>query len=267
LAALGAAALALISGPVFGEKFSQTMYPLAEQTRLAGALSEVSGLAPAGKASVYAHNDEQGAVFELDVLSGKTLRTLTLGRPAAIDDFEAIAAKDGALSLITSKGIVYEAMLDGRRSALRYRTIDTGVGSACEIEGFARADARDGYFIACKKSGRRLVVYKWSRKAGARRVIDLPLKRVVPNPDEFRASDIVADPAAGTLLVLDSSAGAILEVSLNGEGVDYWRLGGKHPQAEGLTLLGDGKIVVADEGKTGQGSIGGGALTLYPPRR
>ncbi len=273
LAIIVAAAVAAHAGAAHGKKrahadgFGQTLHQAAAPKRLVGALSEISGLAPATPTSVYAHNDEAATIFELDLRSGKILRTFSFGRPAVIGDFEAIAAHDGALSLITSAGVIYEAKPGPRRRTLSFNTVDTGLGGACEIEGFAPAKAGDAFFVACKSSKRRLVVYKWTPQGGAAKAIDLKLDGIVPNPDEFRATDIVNDHKSGTLLILDSSAGAILEVSMTGESAGYWRLGGKHPQAEGLALLADGRLLVADEGKTGRGSIGAGVLTLYPPRR
>lgn len=271
-AAIVAAAIAHFAGrsagktPVSGDKFSQTLRPAAAQKRLTGALAEVSGLAIASETTVYAHNDEQAVIYELDVGSGKVLRTISLGRPAVAGDFEALAANDGALSLITSAGVIYKAMVEPGRS-IPFRTLDTGLGRECEIEGFAPAEGVDVYLVACKRAKGRLVVYKWGPETGAAKLIDLKLDGVVPNPNEFRAGDIVSDKTAGTLLVLDSSAGAILEVSMKGQRLGYWRLGGNHPQAEGLALLKDGKLLVADEGRIGHGSLSGGVLTLYPPRR
>lgn len=268
LAAFAAVAGAVVSAPLASaEEFSRTLHPAATQKRLAGALAEVSGLAPAGQRSVYAHNDEAATIFELDAQSGKILRTVSLGRPAVIGDFEAIAARGDVLSLITSEGVIYEAKVEPRRRSLGFRTFDTGLGRVCEIEGLTPTEAGGAYYIACKRAERRLVVYKWSREAGAAKIINLTLESAVPNPREFRAADIAFDQETGTLLVLDSSAGAILEVSLKGESVGYWRLAGKHPQAEGLAVLADGRLLVADEGRAGRGSIEGGELTLYPPRR
>lgn len=260
------AALALLPGPSSGEVASRALQPLAAGSPLGGALAEISGLAPAGASSVYAHNDEQATIFELDVRTGTILGSVSLGRPPVIGDFEAIVAQDGAVSLITSKGVIYEATIEPRRRSLRYRATDTGLGRECEIEGFAPVGASGNYFIACKQAGRRLVVYAWSRESGAGKVINLKLGGAVPNPDDFRASDIVHDRKRNSLLVLDSAAGAILEISLTGEFVAYWRLGGLHRQAEGLALLADGGLVVADEGKIGKGALTSAALTLYPPR-
>jgi len=267
--ALAAAAVgvgALMAEHALGEKFSRSLQPAAAPVRLAGSLAEVSGLAPASTNSVYALGDEQALIFELDARSGKVLRKISFGRPPLVGDFEAIAVRNGHVALITSAGVIYEATLDPRRRALDYRTLDTGLGANCEIEAFAPGRTHDAYFIACKRLDARLIVYEWSPGAGAKTIIDRKLGKLVPNPKDFKATDMVADDRAGSLLILDASAGALLEVSMTGEKLSYWRLGGNHPQAEGLALLSDGALLVADEGKIGKGTITGGALTRYPPR-
>jgi uncharacterized protein YjiK len=259
-----AAALAFSAGAAASEP-SSILQPLGPARPLDGALVEISGLAPAGGASVYAHTDEAAAIFELDIATGTIVRKFSLGRPAAIGDFEAIVVRGETLALATSDGRILEARLDPRRRALDFRVADTGLGRTCEIEGVAPARADGAYYLACKRAKARLVVYEWSAKDGARKIIDRPLKGLVPNPKDFRAADIVVDRERQTLLVLDP-AGAILEVALSGGSSRYWTLGGDHRQAEGLALLADGRLIVADEGKIGKGRVGKAALTLYPPR-
>lgn len=251
------AATAMLAGAV---SFSERLAPLAAPVRLPSALSEVSGLAPASATSVYAHNDEQATIYEIDIATGKALRSFSLGRPPLIGDFEAIVAVGDRVAMIASDGRLFEATIEPRRRSLAHRATDTGVGAGCEVESLARADGN--YFIACKRAKGRLVVFRWADGERAQQVIDMKLKGAVPNPDAFRAADIARDPTNGAFLVLDSSAGAILEISRKGEPVSYRRLGGDHPQAEGLALMADGRLVVADERKAG-----GGALTVYPPRR
>ena len=254
------------TSPAGARNFSATLKPAARLT-LDGALVEISGLAPAGPGRVYTHTDESATVYELDVGSGAIVSTYSLGRPAAAGDFEAIAFKDGVLALVTSSGVIYESGLEPGKRSLAFRAIDTGLGTVCEIEGFAPGKARGGYFLVCKHMENRLVVYEWSRDRGAVRVIDRILRGAVPRPRDFRATDLAVDTARGAFLILDSGAGAILEVSLEGGETRYWRLGGDHRQAEGLALLDDGRLLVADEGKIGEGRIAAAALTLYGPRR
>lgn len=262
--------IGLVSGadaakPAAGE-FDKKLLPVSSALRLDSALTEISGLAPDGEGRVYAHNDELGTVYVLDIETGKILRRMTLGRPAVTGDFEAIVADGDAVALITSKGLIYEARLPARGEVMTYEVIDTKVGRECEIEGFAPADDAKSYFITCKNAKSRFVVYNWSKNGGARKVIDLKLAGVVPNPKEFCTADIVIDRETGAFLALDSEKGAILEVSADGKLVDYWRLAGDHPQAEGLAIMPDGGLLVADETKRRDGPASGGLLTRYPAR-
>lgn len=243
------------------------LLPVARPVHLTGALAEVSGLAPASETSVYAHNDEQATIHEVDIRTGTILRVQSMGRPPVPGDFEAIAVTETDRLLITSKGALLRAPKSDRGRSLRYRAVDTKLETRCEIEGLAPADRNGGLFLACKHAGRRLVIYRWSATAGKVRAINLKLDDAVPNPKAFRATELVRDQRTGTLLVLDSAAGAVLEISTRGERIGYWRLGGDHPQAEGLALMPDGTMVVADEGRIGDGVVAPGALTLYPPRR
>lgn len=244
-------------------KGSSILEPVGPPVRLDGALTEISGLAPAGAARVYAHNDEAATIFELDAVTGAIVRRFSLGRPAVTGDFEAISLVGDTLSLITSNGRIHEATIEPDRRVLEFRVVDIGLGATCEIEGFAPVDDASAFLVACKEAGPRLNVYKWSRAGGAAPFLSMKLKGVVPNPRKFRAADLVFDETTQTLLVLDSGAGAILEVSPAGEPVGYWRLAGSHPQAEGLALLPDGRLLVADEGKAGAG----GTLTTFRRRR
>lgn len=260
-----AALVALLPLAAAAQGPSATVRPEGRAVRLDAALAEISGLAPAGGPIIYAHTDEEARIYALDAATGKITRTFTLGRPAAAGDFEAIATQGETLYLATSAGVVYEAPLSKDR-ALGFRAYDAGVGKSCEIEGFAPG-AGGVFYFACKRKKERLVVYRWSRGEKAVRAIDMALNGAVPSPEDFRAADLVFDAKTQTLLVLDSAKGAILEVSLEGDAVGYWRLGGDHPQAEGLALLDDGGLLVADEGRPGKGSLGRATLTRYPKRR
>jgi hypothetical protein len=239
----------------------------ARAFRLAGALSEISGLAPAGPASVFAHDDEHAIIFEIDINTGATLRAFALGKPTLAGDFEGISVGDGLIYLLTSDGRLYEALPadDGARAA--YKVYDTGLGAVCEAEGLAAAGGGE-FFILCKHSafgdrGKRLVMCKWTL-GGPRspaQVFGLSLKDLIPNPKgKFRPSDLARDATSGDFLILDSAGASILRISAEGGRVGYRRLAKPlHPQPEGLAIMADGRLVVGDEGPSGQGR-----LTVYP---
>lgn len=248
-----------------GGNFSRRLNPVAQDIMLDAALTEVSGLADAGGGQVFAHDDERALIYELDPRSGRTLRKVAFGAPPIAGDFEAIVAHDGKISLMTSAGVIYRMRADARQTVRRPEIIDTTMGAICEIESLA-TDGADDFFLACKEAERRLVVYQWSPAKGLSRLFQKKLETLAPNPKTFRAADMVFDKATRTLLVLDSSVGALLEVTLSGDREGYWRLGGRHQQAEGLALLPTGELVVADEGNKGKGNSKRGYLTIYPPR-
>ena len=258
--------LVLFAQPAQSGDFDRRLRPLAKKILLGVELSEISGLAPAPGGELYAHGDEKAEILEIEPLTGRVIDRFAFGDPPVAGDFEAIVAAGGAVSLITSGGDIYVAHLARNRKASPFERFDTKLGRKCEIEAFAAAEAPGAYFIACKQANKRLVVYEWSRKEGARRVINVKLNALAPNPKTFRATDIVRDERKKTLLVLDAADAALLEVTMKGAFVGYWRLGGKHRQAEGLAVLSDGKIVVADEGGKTEGRRNPGYLTIYPPR-
>lgn len=242
--------------------------PAKAKYRLNGALTEISGFAPAGATSVYAHNDEVAVIYELDIETGAVLHSHALGDPPVAGDFEGIAAFGGFVYLVTSKGLILEARLDRARARSAYNIYDTGVGGDCEVEGIASTGKRGEFYLACKranggKAGKRLIVYKWSyaeRLKPLRPHIDAPIADLAPGAAEFRAADLARDTRSGNLLIVDSSSAAIIEITPTGAAVGYWRMDAKaHPQAEGLAVMPDGTLLIGDEGR-----IGGGFLTVYP---
>lgn len=245
-----------------GEAPAATLQPIGAPKRLGGALGEISGLAAAGPDAVYAHNDETGTIYLVAAKNGRIERRMSIGRGLVAGDFEAVAVRGDGLFLITSKGVVYERETPKGRPAT-FAVRDLSLPKSCEVESLA-AFGRE-FLIACKEAKQRLVVYEWrppAAKAEKKPLIDVSLTDRVPNPKTFRAADLVYDPRSKTILTLDSSSGAILETTLKGERVGQWLLGGDHPQAEGLALMPDGRLIVADE----RGARGG-TLTVYPPRR
>jgi len=264
LAAVAASGVAVAGGA--GKDFSRRLNPISQEIKLDPALTEISGLADAGGGRVLAHDDERAVVYDLDLRAGRVLRKVAYGAPPVAGDFEAIVAQDGEVSLMTSAGVIYRARADADRMVKNPEIVDMAMGAICETESLA-ADGAGNFYLACKEAERRLVVYQWSAANGLRALFRKKLESLAPNPKSFRATDMVYDRATDTLLVLDAGAGALLEVTLSGERAGYWRLGGRHQQAEGLALLSTGELVVADEGKKGKGFSAHGYLTIYPPRR
>jgi len=238
---------------------------------LPAALREVSGLALASPGSVFAHDDEQAVVHEIDLASGRTLRRFSLGDPPARGDFEGIAADRGHVYLIASDGRLLAASLgrDGRR--MPFEVHDTGAGADCEIEGLSLAPEPGNLLILCKRvrgGGRegRLRIYQWT--IGARGPVGRPWRDIglseAPGDgrDGFAPSSIEWVPARRRLVLVSARDRRLLVLDEQGRILGSHRLAAaRHPQPEGVTVTPAGALVVADEGERGRP----GRLTVYPP--
>ena len=238
--------------------------------KLERILTEVSGLVASSSNSVFAHNDEHAIVHEINLEDGSVIRSFAFGKPTVEGDFEGIALKGGFIYLVTSDGLIYEAHPDSHRKRISYNTYDTNLGKICEIEGIA-PDEADGFLLVCKrtrsnKAFDRLVIYRWSvaeRLTPPKLWLDVSTKDLsTDHPiNTLHASGLERDPETGNLLILDSNAAAILEITPQGEFVDYMVFSDSlHPQAEGLAIMSTGAVIVADEGGKKFGTI-----TVYRP--
>ena len=76
---------------VIAQQDPQQLGDAQNHFQLARGLTEISGLAVASENSVYAHNDEHGIIYEIDLSSGAILAAFALGEPTVQADFEGIA--------------------------------------------------------------------------------------------------------------------------------------------------------------------------------
>jgi uncharacterized protein YjiK len=237
-------------------------------------LAEVSGLAPAGPRSVFAHNDEYAIIHEVDITNGVIIRSFALGKPTVAGDFEGIAVWGKFIYLITSDGMLYEAPIKKHRERARYVVYDTGLRGLCEIEGMAVDLSANAFLFSCKsseldKQNKRLTIYKWSfadRLEEQRPWLEVPLADIIPEDGKrqnFKPSELQRDPKTGDLFVMDASLGALVEITPQGSSVAYRRLTKRsHPQPEGLALMSDGSIVIGDETRGASAK-----LSIYRPGR
>ena len=247
---------------------------------LPAALHEVSGLARVGR-RLLAHQDEAATVFELDPLSGEVVHQWDLsGRPKG--DFEGIAVTGDGIALMTSAGELFLvgdfgpelSQIDGNGQGslpveLSFERVETGLDRHCELEGLAYDAEARVLLIPCKvprdiRYEGSLIVLRWSLEqaapadpgqivtpaASVTRALGFP--RVRPTAVEW-------DSVTGRLLVLSAQPQAVLEVTPDGRLVAALRLDPRrHPQPEGLTLVGD-RLVIADEGNAAMP----GSMTSY----
>lgn len=231
----------------------------ARQVVLPAALHEVSGLAADALGTVYAHADERGVLHQLHVPSGRILRSIPVGSPPVRADFEGIAVVGRQLVVMTSDGQLYSATVGDDGIVAPFTRTDTGLGKRCELEGLAFDAARDLLLIGCKLPVRssgppHVTVFRWSRAASR---LAQPEQIVVPMTDierasgvsRFHPSGVEVDPVSGHYLLLAGRERALVEITPDGNVLAGAQLTHSlHGQPEGLTLLGDSLLLIADEG-------------------
>ena len=241
--------------------------------KLPGKLTEASGLAVAGPDSVFTHNDEHAIVYEFRLRDGKVLRAFAVGKPTLEGDFEGIATAQGRVFLITSDGLIYSALpaKDGERAA--YQVYDSGIGPRCEMEGLSEGPTPGDLLLLCKRfrneSGEdRLEIYRWpigGDHADPKPFLSIPIERLLDKDAGagFRPSGLEYDARCGQFYVVSARNHALLILNTSGELLARHRLKpNRHPQTEGITIMPDGRIVLADEGSRGRA----GRLTVYDKR-
>lgn len=242
------------------------------RVELPKGLQEISGLAAVGNEIVYAHNDEHGIVYKVDLNAGDITAAFALGEPTVSGDFEGIAVRNGRVYLITSKGYLYEAPLGEHRDRVVFNLYNTGLAEVCEVEGLAIADTHAGdFFIACKTglteaTKDRLVVFRWhlsKRLPVGDPVIDIAFKEFLTEKQRKKFAPSAIDLRDnGDVVILSARNGLIVEIPQATGTPSVSHLDEvRHVQAEGLAIMKNGSIVIADEGGSQKKR---GAITVYP---
>ncbi|HUR92940.1 MAG TPA: SdiA-regulated domain-containing protein [Gemmatimonadales bacterium] len=234
--------------------------------KLPRALDEISGLATDATGRLFAHDDEQAIIYELDASAERIVRQFAFGRPPARGDFEGIAVAGTRVFLTTSSGIVYAGATGANGTAVPFSLFRTGIGRSCEIEGLAWNANQDSLLFACKAPRisalrDRLAVFAWSparpapaaepaMRASLRDVADQLGHR------DFLPSELLRDPDTGHLLLLAARAHAIVEITPQGDVVNVSRLQrALHRQPEGLAFDRDGALLISDEANGGRATL------------
>lgn len=237
--------------------------------RLPAELEEVSALALTVDERLLAVDDERAVVFELDYVDGGVVKAFGVGQPPIREDFEGLAVHAGRVYLITSEGMVYEADEGQHNEPVAPLAVwDSGAGEHCEIEGLASAS--DHLFVLCKKLRKKgdlgaLAIFRLrpGQPIDLSDRIDIPERAIRSrlNVEKLRPSGIALDPTTGTLILVAARQQALVELSLSGELIDarLFPYLHRHPQAEGVEVTADGRLLVADEGDRGLGH-----LAVYP---
>jgi uncharacterized protein YjiK len=238
-----------------------------QQWKLPKSLKEISGLAATADGRLFAHADEQASIYQIDYRDGKLVKSFSLGSSADAKpvkgDFEGIALRDSELYLVTSNGILYRTQIGGDGSTMPYQTFNSGAGSLCEVEGLAYHQHTDTLLIACKKVRdddfkNQLVVLQWSPQT---RRLEREMTVLISEEaagGRFSTSGIAVSPRNGNMILVAARQKKVLEAKLTGEVVTVFslHLDSYHRQAEGIEMLSNGTLILADEGGKKRGRLG-----------
>ncbi|HSG35273.1 MAG TPA: SdiA-regulated domain-containing protein [Sphingomonadaceae bacterium] len=233
-------------------------------------LTEVSGLAVAGPDSVFTHDDEFAIVYEIRLRDGKVLRAFAFGEPTLEGDFEGIAAAAGHVYLVTSDGLIYLAEPGVHGERVTFYVYDSGIGPRCEVEGLSLSPAPGELLLLCKRfrnddDEARLEIHRWktgSYRAEPEPFLSLPLAGLLGEAEQvdFRPSSIEWDPRTRQMYVVSARNRMLVVLDAEGAPVETRRLdSSRHPNVEGIALMPDGRLVLADEGSETRE----GRLTVY----
>lgn len=229
-------------------------------------LNEISGLTITGDDRLYAHNDEIGKVFELDIETGKIINQFNLGKKKLKRDFEGIAVVKDSLFMVTSSGVIYKFSFPDDGEHVDYKIYKTFLSAKYDIEGLCYDKATNSLLLACKEyAGKKMNGYKaiyafsltnYSLNENPVYLIDLDYLKNKFNIKNFSPTGIEINPNSGNLFVLSSHEKAIVELSVAGKILNVVKLDSKnHRQPEGITFLSDQSLVIADEGQNKSAKI------------
>jgi uncharacterized protein YjiK len=221
-------------------------------------LAEISGMALTPDQRLLAHNDERGAVTEIDYRRGRVVKQFLLGKKKPVHaDFEGITIVGDRIFMLASNGDLYEFKEGGAGARVDYTLHDTHLGKECEFEGVAYDPAIGSLLMACKHvliKGLKdhVVIYRWRlEEAGGDRIstISVPLAQAVAANGwkEFNPSDITVDPTSGNYVIIASLQKGMLVLSPAGAVLQSRSIPGTHDMAEGVAITKDSILIVSDE--------------------
>ncbi len=235
-----------------------------QQWKLPKKLKEISGLAVTGDGRLLALADERAIVYEIDYTNGHLVKAFALGEPAVSDDFEAIAVAKDHVYLLTSDAVVLRASEGRDGEHVTYQRFETGLGKQCEFEGLAVDANGRNLLLACKtpRTDAGCKVYRWSLDEqrvdeAASIAIDAAAIARQIGKKKFNPSGIDVT-SQGHLLLIAGPQRALAELDADGRLLAALRLPlqDRHKQPEGIVILKDGRMVIADEGGKGRGRLG-----------
>lgn len=241
---------------------------------LPSELEEVSGLAISPGGRLFTHNDENGTITEVDPATGAIRKQFQLGGKASTKDFEGIAIAGKRFFIVTSAGVIFEFAEGKQGETVPITAYATGLSGKNDIEGLCYDPITNALLLACKeRAGKDLdnmkAVYAFrldSMKLSLQPRFLLPIDQLLKEArgGEFNPSGIEFNPRSRTFCIVAAEGKSLVEVSPDGVILGQIKLNKFHRQAEGITFLGDGTLLISDEARGQQPTIARYPLRAAP---
>ena len=256
------------------------------QFRLEKELKEISGLAVTDDGKLFAHNDEEGIIFQINYETGKIIKSFKIGKKKIKADFEGLAATSEAFFMVTSSGDLYKFYEGDEGDEVPYEIFKTHLSARNDVEGLCFDASLNVLLLACKGyPGKgfknKKTIYPFSLQT--MQLNDEPhfilpaddlfesdryslLRKIgsfflLPTEKKFSPSAIDRHSKSGNFFILSADNPMIVEVSELGDVVGALELDAEeHVQPEGIAFLPDYTLVIVDEG-AGKRAL----LSLYKP--
>ncbi|HLT46416.1 MAG TPA: SdiA-regulated domain-containing protein [Rubricoccaceae bacterium] len=218
-------------------------------------LREISALTVLDERHLGAVQDEEGALFVLDVETGEVVTVVPFG-PAG--DYEGVELAAGRLFVLRSDGALLE--LEGWEGGpSRVQTYALDLPTDCDAEGLGYDGAAGSLLIACKEDGGvgvngqkaifALHLDDWALGRQPAYVLDA---RGVNGDREVKPSAVAVHPVTGQVAVLSSTLPVLVALAPGGAVAHAWDLSAAgFEQPEGLAFLPNGDLFIASEGDDG----------------
>ena len=230
------------------------------QWALPEKLVEISALAMTPDNRLLAVDDERAVVFEIDYINGGLVKAFALDKPVLRGDFEGLAVFGSTVYLMTSDGDIYAADEGEDGERVTFERHKTKLGDECEFEGLAVDGSAKHLLLLCKNVRKKadidtLSIFAWdieSQDLLPEARIELPIRDIsmALRTRRLHPSGLVMDTQSGHLLLVAAREQALIELGRDGKFIAARRLtlAMRHPQAEGIELAPDGRLILSDEG-------------------
>jgi len=234
--------------------------PASDRILLPAVLAEISGLAYTPDGRLFAHDDEQAVVYQVDRALRRPVKRFGIGGPSGplLGDFEDIQVVGDRVFLVTSAGEIVEAREGADGETLPPVRRGRGLGGSCEVEGMTWDQASNAMLLLCKRTaGKRwkgqVVILAVSPDTGEFEatprllVSEAELERVT-GAKRFSGSAITRHPRTGTYLMVAGPQRVYAEIDSTGKVLGGGALSsGRHRQPEGIAVAPDLTLLISDE--------------------